>query len=102
MYAIRSYYVIRKITSQIPNFEQLSLPPIMEKLSLEKRGLVLLVGVTSSGKSTSLAAMIDYRNTHLGGHIVTIENPIEYYHEHKKGIVNQREVGIDTDSFHTA
>lgn len=94
--------VIRRIISKIPTFEELRLPKIMEKLSLEKRGLVLIVGGTSSGKSTSLAAMVDYRNQVMGGHIVTIENPIEYYFEHKKGIVNQREVGIDTDSFHTA
>jgi len=94
--------VIRKITSKIPTFSDLNLPPIMEQLSKEQRGLVLIVGVTSSGKSTSLAAMIDYRNTYIGGHIVTIENPVEYYHDHKKGIVNQREVGSDTDSFHIA
>jgi len=94
--------VIRKITSKIPTFEDLQLPKIMEDLSREQRGLVLIVGVTSSGKSTSLAAMMDYRNTHIGGHIITIENPVEYYHDHKMGIVNQREVGSDTDSFHIA
>lgn len=94
--------VIRKITSTIPTFEDLNLPPVMANLASEKRGLVLIVGVTSSGKSTSLAAMIDYRNSTLGGHIITIENPVEYYHDHKKGIVNQREVGADTDSFHVA
>lgn len=94
--------VIRRITSLIPSFADLRLPPIFEKLALEKRGLIMVCGVTSSGKSTSLAAMADYRNTNLSGHIVTIEDPIEYYHEHKKGIVTQREVGIDTASYHTA
>jgi len=98
----RTALVIRKITSKIPSFDELRLPKIMGRLALEKRGLVLLVGVTSSGKSTTLASMVDYRNENVGGHIITIENPIEYYHEHKKGIVNQREVGVDTDSFHIA
>ncbi len=91
--------VIRRITSLIPSFEDLRLPKIMEKLALEKRGLILICGVTSSGKSTSLAAMVDYRNRVAGGHIITIEDPIEYYHEHKKGIVTQREIGIDTNSY---
>jgi twitching motility protein PilU len=94
--------VIRRITSQIPSFEQLRLPPIMEQLSLEKRGMILVCGVTSSGKSTSLASMIDYRNSTTGGHIITIEDPIEYFHEHKKGIITQREVSIDTNSFQVA
>jgi twitching motility protein PilU len=94
--------VIRRITSLIPSFADLRLPSLMEKLAVEKRGLILLSGVTSSGKSTSLAAMIDYRNTHLGGHIITIEDPIEYYHEHKKGVVTQREIGIDTVSYNIA
>jgi twitching motility protein PilU len=94
--------VIRRITSQIPSFEDLRLPKIMEKLSLEKRGLIMISGVTSSGKSTSLAAMVDYRNQNVGGHIITIEDPIEYYHEHKKGVITQREVGIDTDSYSIA
>jgi twitching motility protein PilU len=94
--------VIRRITSLIPSFADLHLPQIMERLSAEKRGLILLSGVTSSGKSTSLAAMIDWRNTNLGGHIITIEDPIEYYHEHKKGVVTQREVGIDTASYNVA
>ena len=97
-----SAMVIRRITSKIPTFEDLKLPKIMEKLSLEKRGMVLIVGVTSSGKSTTLAAMVDYRNRTTGGHIVTIEDPVEFYHEHKVGIVTQREVGIDTASFHIA
>lgn len=94
--------VVRRITSNIPSFEALRLPKILESLSLEKRGMVLVCGVTSSGKSTTLAAMADFRNTNLGGHIITIEDPIEYYHEHKKGIVTQREVGIDTVSYQVA
>jgi len=94
--------VIRRITSVIPSFEELKLPKVMEQLSQDKRGMILVCGVTSSGKSTSLAAMIDYRNTNFGGHIITIEDPIEYYHEHKKGIVTQREVTIDTNSFQIA
>lgn len=91
--------VIRRITSLIPSFDDLRLPKIMEKLSLEKRGLIMVSGVTSSGKSTSLAAMVDFRNRTVGGHIITIEDPIEYYHDHKKGIVTQREIGIDTNSY---
>lgn len=94
--------VIRRITSQIPSFEALRLPKIFEKLSMEKRGLILLSGVTSSGKSTSLASMIDHRNQNTTGHIITIEDPIEYYHEHKRCIVTQREVGIDTSSYNVA
>jgi len=94
--------VIRRITSQIPSFADLRLPKLLEKLALEKRGLILVSGVTSSGKSTSLAAMVDYRNREIGGHIITIEDPIEYYHEHRKGIVTQREVGIDTVSYNIA
>ena len=94
--------VIRRITSLIPSFADLRLPKIMESLAMEKRGLILISGVTSSGKSTSLASMIDHRNRTLGGHIITIEDPIEYYHEHKKGIVTQREIGIDTTSYSVA
>ena len=94
--------VIRRITSQIPSFEALRLPKIFEKLAMEKRGLILLSGVTSSGKSTSLASMIDHRNQNTTGHIITIEDPIEYYHEHKKCIVTQREIGIDTTSYSVA
>lgn len=94
--------VIRRITSEIPSFETLRLPKILERLALEKRGLIMISGVTSSGKSTSLASMIDYRNRTAGGHIITIEDPIEYYHEHKKGVVTQREVGIDTASYNIA
>ncbi len=91
--------VIRRIISKIPSFADLRLPKILEKLSMEKRGLVLLTGMTGSGKSTTLAAMVDYRNALEEGHIITIEDPIEYYHEHKKSVVTQREVGVDTESY---
>lgn len=94
--------VIRRIITTIPSFGDLRLPKIMEKLSLEKRGLVLLTGMTGSGKTTTLASMIDYRNTHEPGHIITIEDPIEFFHEHKRCVVSQREVGVDTDSFSVA
>lgn len=94
--------VIRRIISVIPNFEELRLPKLLEKLSVEKRGLILVCGVTSSGKSTSLASMVDFRNRKMGGHIITIEDPIEYYHEHKKSIITQREIGIDTASYNIA
>lgn len=94
--------VIRRITSKIPSFEDLRLPKILEKLSQEKRGLIMVCGVTSSGKSTTLASMVDYRNRLVGGHIITIEDPIEYYHEHRKGIITQREIGIDTTSYNIA
>lgn len=91
--------VIRHITSRIPSFEQLHLPQLMEGLALEKRGLIILCGVTASGKSTSLASLVDYRNQNMGGHIITIEDPIEFYHDHKRAIITQREVGIDTNSY---
>lgn len=94
--------VLRRINTTIPSFEELNLPPVMKDLSMTKRGLILFVGGTSTGKSTSLASMIDYRNTHSRGHIITIEDPIEYIHEHKESIVTQREVGLDTDSFEIA
>ncbi len=94
--------VLRRINTSIPSFEELNLPPVMKDLSMTKRGLILFVGGTSTGKSTSLASMIDYRNRHSRGHIITIEDPIEYIHEHKESIVTQREVGIDTDSFEVA
>jgi twitching motility protein PilU len=94
--------VIRRIISKIPSFADLRLPKILEKLSMEKRGLVLLTGMTGSGKSTTLAAMVDYRNMTEEGHIITIEDPIEYYHEHKKAVVTQREVGVDTESYGVA
>lgn len=94
--------VIRRIVSEIPSFEDLRLPKIVEKLSMERRGLILLTGMTGSGKSTTLAAMVDYRNMNESGHIITIEDPIEYFHEHKRSIVTQREVGVDTESFYIA
>lgn len=94
--------VIRAIKSEIPNFEMLKLPNVLREIIMEPRGLVLVVGATGSGKSTSLAAMIDYRNSNSAGHILTIEDPIEFLHRHKKSIVNQREVGLDTHSYHNA
>ena len=94
--------VVRVIKTDIPNFRDLGLPDIVPKLVLQKRGLVLFVGGTGSGKSTSLASLIDYRNTHTSGHIITIEDPVEFLHPHKKSIVNQREVGVDTDSYEDA
>ena len=94
--------VIRYIKGHIPSLEDLHLPPILSTVVMEQRGLVLVVGATSSGKSTSLAAMIDYRNIHHCGHILTIEDPIEYLHQHKKSIVDQREVGIDTLTYDNA
>jgi twitching motility protein PilU len=94
--------VIRNIQTEIPNKDDLGLPNILSEVIMAKRGLVLFVGGTGSGKSTSLAALIDYRNTNSKGHIITIEDPIEYVHPHKGCIVNQREVGMDTDSFEDA
>jgi twitching motility protein PilU len=94
--------VLRAINSHIPSLEELNLPPVLRELAMTKRGLILFVGGTSTGKSTSLASMIDYRNEHHAGHIITIEDPIEYIHNHKKSIVTQREVGIDTESFDVA
>jgi twitching motility protein PilU len=94
--------VIRRIISVIPTFEQLGLPPILRNLIMKKRGLVLLTGMTGSGKTTTLASMIDYRNKLQSGHIITIEDPIEYYHAHQKSIISQREVGVDTQSYFIA
>ena len=94
--------VARNIKLDIPRFEDLHLPPILLDVVMEKHGLVLFVGATGSGKSTSLAALIDYRNRNSSGHIITIEDPVEYIHRHKKSIINQREVGVDTRSFHAA
>jgi twitching motility protein PilU len=94
--------VVRNVKLDIPRFEDLKLPPVLLETVMLKQGLMLFVGATDSGKSTSLAALIDYRNRHASGHIVTIEDPIEYIHRHKKSIINQREVGVDTRSFHAA
>lgn len=94
--------VVRYIKNIIPTIEQLNLPQILKSLVMEPRGLVLLVGATGSGKSTTLASMIDYRNSMTTGHILTIEDPIEYHHSHKKSVVDQREVGIDTKSYGNA
>lgn len=91
--------VIRRVISRIPAFQELNLPPIFRKLSMLKRGLVLVTGMTGSGKSTTLASMIDYRNSNEQGHIITIEDPIEFHHEHKQSIISQREIGTDTDTY---
>ena len=94
--------VLRTINSEIPTFEQLHLPPVLKDISMTRRGLVIFVGGTGSGKSTSLAAMVGYRNENSYGHIVTIEDPIEYIHDHKNCLVTQREVGVDTESYEVA
>jgi twitching motility protein PilU len=94
--------VLRTITTTIPKFEELGLPPVLKDVAMTKRGLVIFVGGTGSGKSTSLAAMIGYRNENSYGHIITIEDPIEYVHDHKNCLITQREVGVDTDSWETA
>ncbi|MES2818855.1 MAG: PilT/PilU family type 4a pilus ATPase [Pseudomonadota bacterium] len=94
--------VLRRIETNIPTLDDLKLPEILKKLALTKRGLVLFVGATGTGKSTSLAAMIGYRNKNSSGHIISIEDPIEYIHQHQSCIVTQREVGIDTESFEVA
>ncbi|MDQ2694561.1 MAG: PilT/PilU family type 4a pilus ATPase [Pseudomonadota bacterium] len=91
--------VVRNIKTEIPSINDLGLPPVLTKIIMEKNGLILFVGGTGSGKSTSLAALIDYRNANSGGHIVTIEDPIEFVHRHKRCIVSQREVGVDTLSY---
>ncbi|MEP7205922.1 MAG: PilT/PilU family type 4a pilus ATPase [Casimicrobiaceae bacterium] len=94
--------VIRYVRSSVPPFADLRLPPVLLDLIMEKRGLVLLAGATGSGKSTTLAAMIDHRNANKSGHILTIEDPIEYLFSHKKSIVNQREISVDTHNYHRA
>ena len=94
--------VLRRIETKIPTIEELNLPPVIQELAMTKRGLVIFVGATGTGKSTSLASMIGYRNRNSTGHIISIEDPIEYIHEHAGCIVTQREVGIDTDSFEVA
>ncbi|MFC4933506.1 PilT/PilU family type 4a pilus ATPase [Massilia sp. GCM10023247] len=94
--------VVRTIASEIPNFEKLELPEVLKDVVMTKRGLVLVVGGTGSGKSTTLAAMIDYRNSHSAGHIITVEDPVEYVHKNKNCLVTHREVGVDTHSWHNA
>lgn len=94
--------VIRYIKGDIPQVEELGLPSLLRQLVMEKRGLILLVGATGSGKSTTLAAMVDHRNANSPGHIITIEDPIEFTHQHKKSVIGQREIGIDTHSYENA
>lgn len=94
--------VARNIVTDIPKFDDLGLPEILKQVITSKRGLILFVGGTGSGKSTSLASLIDHRNATSAGHIITIEDPVEFVHNHKKSIINQREVGVDTKSFHAA
>ncbi|MDP1645270.1 MAG: PilT/PilU family type 4a pilus ATPase [Sulfuritalea sp.] len=94
--------VVRYIPSDIPDFDSLSLPEVLKDVIMEKRGLILMVGATGSGKSTTLTSMIDYRNARKAGHILTLEDPVEFIFQNKKSIVNQREVGSDTKAFHIA
>jgi len=94
--------VLRRIETYIPTIEELKLPPILKNLSMTKRGLIIFIGATGTGKSTSLAAMIGYRNKNGSGHIVTIEDPIEFVHNHQNCIITQRDVGIDTESYEVA
>jgi twitching motility protein PilU len=94
--------VVRTIAAEIPNLEKLRLPPVLKEVVMQKRGLVLLVGGTGSGKSTTLAAMVDHRNATSSGHIITIEDPVEYAHVSKQSLVSHREVGVDTLSWHAA
>jgi twitching motility protein PilU len=94
--------VLRFITPELPNLDDLGMPPILKDMVMLRRGLLLMVGASGSGKSTTLAAMIDYRNAHSASHIVTIEDPIEFLHGNRKSIVNQREVGLDTHSYEAA
>ena len=94
--------VMRTIPQTLPTVDSLGLPPILKEISMSKRGLVIFVGATGSGKSTSLAAIVDHRNEHSFGHIITVEDPVEFVHRHKNCIITQREVGIDTDSWEAA
>ena len=94
--------VLRHIPNYIPSFKELVLPPVLKDISMTKRGLVIMVGATGSGKSTTLASMVDYRNENTMGHIVTIEDPIEFTHEHKQCLITQREVGVDTENYEIA
>ena len=94
--------MVRRIKAEIASLDELGLPDILKDIVMSKRGLVLVVGATGSGKSTSLAAMVDHRNANEAGHIITIEDPIEFVHRHKQSIVTQREVGFDTHTFQSA
>jgi twitching motility protein PilU len=94
--------VLRTISNKIPTLDELHMPPILQEIAMNKRGLVILVGGTGTGKTTTLAAVVDYRNENSYGHIITVEDPIEYVHVHKNCIIEQREVGIDTDSWEAA
>ena len=94
--------VLRTITTQIPKFEDLALPEVLKDVIMSKRGLVIMVGATGSGKSTTLAAMVGYRNENSYGHIITVEDPVEFVHPHRNCVITQREVGVDTDSFEAA
>ena len=94
--------VIRRVILKIKSLEELGLPPLLGDLVLKDRGLILVVGATGSGKSTTLAAMVDHRNTHCSGHILTLEDPVEFLQTHKKSIVNQREIGQDSNSYQRA
>ncbi|MEO5341348.1 MAG: PilT/PilU family type 4a pilus ATPase [Magnetococcus sp. MYC-9] len=98
----RTGVVLRTITTAIPEFDQLGLPPVLKEVVMEKTGLVLVVGGTGSGKSTTLAAMLGVRNANSYGHIISIEDPIEYVHPHRNCLITQREVGVDTESWHSA
>lgn len=91
--------VIRQISTNIPSLEELRMPPVLKDLVMAKRGLVMLVGATGQGKSTTMAALVDHRNSNADGHIITIEDPVEFIHSHKRCLVSQREVGTDTESF---
>ena len=94
--------VLRRIETNIPTTDELGLPELVKELAMTKRGLIIFVGATGTGKSTSLAAMIGHRNENSRGHIITVEDPIEFVHQHRGCIVTQREVGIDTESFEVA
>ncbi|MBL8224622.1 MAG: PilT/PilU family type 4a pilus ATPase [Chromatiales bacterium] len=94
--------VLRRIITRIPTLDELDLPPVLKDVSMTKRGLVIVVGATGSGKSTTLAAMVNYRNMNSRGHIVTVEDPVEYVHPHGRCVVTHREIGVDTESWHNA